>query len=361
MRESFVRSVVVASTLAALAGCAYQEAQTGSDDMGRVPPDPYFFAGPLDGSASGDNTVLLINRAIRRIDVCGLVDPLASAQKIPGFYSWGYHNAVGEHSRDLSSCRLFIQTAQPNGRTRGDSDLLFVGKKSDIPALRDARKDGDLLIAEPEGRPCLAAAPLDLASLPDAPAISPQNQTYLAAESSAAPRSCDQAAAIVVAAKDKAAQRLPHRDERSPTRLALDDPCSLGGPELGRRTAQSSKFDGQTPSCDFLLAAAPQREVRITFVLVAPSEEASWREQTVDGTDVRIAPAQPGGASDCGEAYAVLPEPPLMPIRASGGIAGAADARTPAIRVSGTSVRAQFHSCDALAQIAASAEAKAGT
>ncbi|MGL6234557.1 MAG: hypothetical protein ACRC20_04370 [Segniliparus sp.] len=346
MRELIVRGGAVVAALALLAGCGSESA---SDDAG-PPPDPYFFSGRLTGNMHGSAAIRLVDRAIRRIDICGLVDPVAISRAIPDLRAWGYYsNTAGEHSRDFSSCRLFSSAAKPGGPD--DEDDLFVAKRSDMPDLEDAKKEGDLLVAAPTSESCLAAIPLDLSDQPQAPAIDPANQAYLAVESSDASDDCGRAQAIVVAAKAESEQGLPRRDKSSPSRLALANPCGLGSFQLSRRTVEPRRRDGRAPSCSFIDFPS-EHEIRITFVLVAPREQASWPARAIDGIEVRTAPAK-NKRSDCRDVYAILPGPPLALAQLDGRASLDDEARVSAIRVSGTSVTAQFHTCDALARIAA--------
>ena len=201
-----------------LTGCSHTAA--GRPETGQRDVDPgYFFAGavPLYGQTvgAGDAAVLAYLRALRRIDVCGLLNRDVMA-KIGEVNSIGTLYAFNE-------CDLDVKVSGSSTRKIVAVDLELAGDPGDTVAFRVG--DTPVYAGAPDS--CVYGVPLPLSKLPGAAPLRTQ-QRPLAKIGLIADQDCGLAQRIAVAVAERVtSQPLPARDALAayPSALAGRDPC----------------------------------------------------------------------------------------------------------------------------------------
>lgn len=250
----------------ALTGCA--RAVDGRAVAGQRQVDQgYFFAGDVETygqTLSPDDTAMLAYlRAIRRIDVCGLVtrDALAKIGEIIAFGT----------TYSFNECDLDVKVP-------GASSRKFLAVQ--------------LVMADPaqlQSDPCQRAFPLDLARLPGAPTLPGTVQPYVQVEL-IADADCDSVGRIADAlARRLSTEELPPRDGLAayPSSLAEQDPCAVMS-VLGDRVDDWRFDDPQPYDCRFAVDGVALR-LGLGPELVEYATEGRMPQQQ-DGVEVYIDP-----------------------------------------------------------------------
>jgi hypothetical protein len=231
-----------------LTGCARQvdgNATTGPREVDQA----YFFAGqvPVYGQtvSANDVTALAYLRAMRRIDVCGLLNR-ESLAKIGEIGSVGTLYALDECDIDVKmpgrSIRRFVSVE------------VTLTRVTDTPV---AFRAGGVPVYEAYPGSCDYVMPLDLSGLPGAHPLRKPDQPYLRI-GLIAEDSCDFTRKVVQAIATRlASSPLPARDAvaQYPTALAERDPCqvlSALGPDVDHWDISRSR----PYECDFAIFRA---------------------------------------------------------------------------------------------------------
>ena len=210
---------LVAGALA-LAGCSSIVA--GRPEAGQRNVDPgYFFAGQLprygQAVSAGDIAVLAYLRALRRVDVCGLVNRDVMS-KIGEINSVGTLYAFDE-------CDLDVKVRGMSPRKFDAVELLITGDPGD----RVAFWAGDTPVYGSAGGTCSYSVPLPLSKLPGArPLRSPAQP--LVSIGLIADQDCGLTQRIALAVAERVTtQPLPARDALAeyPSPLVDRDPCEV--------------------------------------------------------------------------------------------------------------------------------------
>ncbi len=272
-----VRTLAVALIAAmALAGCAQRI--DGRPTMGpRDVDQSYFFAGDIAtyGQILGaDETITLAYlRAMRRIDVCGLLsrDTLAKVGEIAAF---GTMFAFNE-------CDLDVKVSGTSARKFVAVELLM----SRPP------------VTQPD--PCEWLSPLDLTRLPGAPRLHQPEQPFVQVEM-LAEQDCTAVRRISDALADRLSTvPLPPRDGVAayPAWLAEQDPCEVLS-VLGDRV-ENWQVDGVQPyQCRFGVDGSPLRLTIAPQLVEYATEGRDRREQ--GGVEVYVDPVSCSAVSFVG-------------------------------------------------------------
>lgn len=180
----------------------------------------YFFGGKLDEyGLSLDMKMrrkLLVLRAHRRLNPCGVVDPVKLVATDPGFQRFGVDG-------DLSVCSLVFDG---DGRS-----TVTVKISQNAPTMRETARFavGPVVVrqhAPAEPGTCLYAFDLGVAGLPSAPDRLTDFQAQITAPEGHGDHPCGRGRAVAAAAARVAAKGAPQWSQADPvTRVAEADPC----------------------------------------------------------------------------------------------------------------------------------------
>ncbi|CAN5505182.1 hypothetical protein BH09ACT8_BH09ACT8_16320 [soil metagenome] len=275
---------LVAATLV-FTGCAQQV--DGAAKPGPLAGDPaFFFAGEVPDYgqtvSANDKAVLAYLRAMRRIDVCGLVDRQSFA-KIGEISSLGTLYALDECDAEIK---------MPGAAaSRFVSVQVTLNRVTEPPAFRV----GPTPIYQTAKETCEYLIPLDLSHLPGAPPLRKPDQPFLRLGSIGAAE-CDltRKAAAAVAGRVTAGS-LPARDGAAvyPTPLAERDPCEVLAP-LASEIDHWDVNRTRAYECEFGVWRDGDAEVLSTRVALEPKivDIATYGRQLQvrDGADIYLDP-----------------------------------------------------------------------
>jgi hypothetical protein len=266
-------------------GCAHYV--DGAAKAGPAAGDPaFFFAGevPIYGQtvSNNDKAVLAYLRAMRRIDVCGLVDRQSLA-KIGEIRSLGTLYALDE-------CDFEIKLPGA-AASRFVSVQVALDRADELPSFRA----GPTTIYETAPDSCEYLVPLDLSHLPGATPLRKPDQSFVRLGLIGAAQ-CDLTKRVAVAVAERVtAGPLPARDGVAvyPTPLAERDPCEVLAPLASE--VDHWDVDRTRPyECEFGVWRDGDAEVLSTRVALEPKivDIATYGKQLQvrDGADIYLDP-----------------------------------------------------------------------
>ena len=197
-----------------------QQGGTGQSH-GQNQASDYFFGGkPDDYGLSLDMKMrrkLLVLRAHRRLNPCGLVDPVKLVATDPGFQRFGVDG-------DLSVCSLVFEGDEPSTVTLKISQ--------NPPTMRETARFaiGSVVVSQhapSEPGTCLYAFDLGIAGLPAAPDRLTDFQAQITAPEGPGDDPCDRGHAVAATAAARVATKgAPQWSQTDPvTKVAEADPC----------------------------------------------------------------------------------------------------------------------------------------
>jgi hypothetical protein len=334
----FVRAFAATVWLMTIVGCAnHAPPSATSSSSNPVKATDAFFPGPIDtyGQKLTQREIdkRAVARAVRRIDLCGFIDPATAAKTIPGATQYGY-------GPNLATCTV----AQEPSADRPGSDVTTSLRKGRIFA--DFTPNGKfeasgITVTESSAGPfCIDMFHLDLASLPGAPkdpeVVADFNDRFplIVSSAKAGDPSCEQAKAVVTAAARIRASGLPLLDAQSPIPVPLlaNDPCAVF-PDLAG-FAQYTANDADPFRCLLTADGATVPTAGLTFSDIAAylirDAPASSMEQRDGVTLYSGLEDRPG----CSPVY-VVAGPALAPVRFDQHAQGPTDGPLPVVDVRG--------------------------
>ncbi|MGL6234554.1 MAG: hypothetical protein ACRC20_04355 [Segniliparus sp.] len=281
-------AVVAVGSLAVAAGPQQQLARGAGpaqqalpgQEHGQDQVSEYFFGGKLDDyGLSLDVKMrrkLLVLRAHRRLNPCGVVDPVKLVAADPSFQRFGVDG-------DLSACSLFFE----GGRAEGDGPSEVTVKVSqNPPTMREVARFavGSVVVrqhAPAEPGTCLYAFDLGVAQLPAAPERLADFQAQITAPEESGDDPCARGHAVAASAAARVSSKgAPQWSPTDPVaRVAEADPCLPARKAAG--VAGLSDADVGTHWCAFLIRPSAKAEP-VLVKLSAQLRPAAFANQQSD-------------------------------------------------------------------------------